>query len=252
MRSGALAPVLLSFVMAAGRADRACGQGTLIATVADASSQMFLSGAEVRVVQLSRSAKTDIFGEGLFTRIPAGQYRIEARLLGYKPEAIDLPFRSADTVRVTFLLTRIPAILDTTRVTATNVPSHLSEFETRRALGTGRFLSDSELTAAANIDLARLIAQRIPGLSAVSGPSSHGTFLFSTRGGTVNARRPNSSLCPIQVYVDGQRSGAPQEATDLTDYKPQALAGVEFYNESSTPAEYRSGNVCGVLLLWTK
>ena len=213
---------------------------------------MFLSGADVRVVQLARSAKTDIFGEAVLTRLAAGQYRIEARLWGYKPEAIDLPFRATDTVRVTFLLTRIPAILDTTRITAANIPSHLSEFETRRTLGTGRFLSDSELTAAANTDLGRLIAQRIPGLSAMNGPSGHGTFLFSTRGRTVNARRPNSSLCPVQVYVDGQRSGAPQEATDLTDYKPQSLTGIEFYNESSTPAEYRSGNVCGVLLLWTK
>lgn len=252
MRIGALAPAVLSLAVLAGQTDRANGQGTLVATVADASSQVFLSGADVRLVQLQRAAKTDIFGEVVFRGVAAGQYRIEARLLGYKPEAIDLPMRSADTVRVTFLLTRIPAILDTTRVTAANVPSHLSEFETRRALGTGRFLSDSELTAAANADLGRLIAQRIPGLSAVNGPSGHGTFLFSTRGGSVNGKRPNAGRCPVQVYVDGQRSGAPQDPTDLTDFKPQALAGVEFYNESSTPAEYRSGNVCGVLLLWTK
>jgi hypothetical protein len=252
MRAGALAPALLSLVAIAGRADRANGQATLVATVADASSQTFLPGADIRVVQLGRSAKTDIFGEAVLTRLAAGQYRIEARLLGYKPEAIDLPLRSPDTVRVTFLLTRIPAILDTTRVTAATVPSHLSEFEARRALGTGRFLSDSELTAAADVDLARLIAQRIPGLNAVSGPSGHGTYLFSTRGGNVNGRRMNAGRCPVQVYVDGQRSGAPQDPTDLTDFRPQALAGVEFYNESSTPAEYRSGNVCGVLLLWTK
>jgi len=38
----------------------------------------------------------------------------------------------------------------------------------------------------------------------------------------------------------------------MPDLKPQSLAGVEFHNETTIPAEYRSGNVCGVLLLWTK
>jgi hypothetical protein len=76
--------------------------------------------------------------------------------------------------------------------------------------------------------------------------------LFSTRGGTVKGKRANAGRCPIQVYRDGMRSGPPQEATDLSDLKPQELLGVEFYNESSTPATYRSGNVCGVLLIWTK
>jgi hypothetical protein len=81
--------------------------------------------------------------------------------------------------------------------------------------------------------------------------------LFSTRGGTVKGRAekgkpPNAGRCPIQVYRDGMRSGAPQEATDLSDLKPQELLGVEFYNETLTPATYRSGNVCGVLLIWTK
>jgi hypothetical protein len=181
-----------------------------------------------------------------------GQYRIEVRLLGYKPEAIDLPFRSSDTVRVTFLLTRIAATLDTTRVTAANVPSHLSEFETRRSLGTGRFLTETELAAAANSDLGRLIAERFPGLLAVSGATGQGTYLFSTRGGPVKGKASNSGRCPIQVYRDGMRSGAPQQATDLSDLKPQELSGVEFYNETSTPATYRSGNVCGVLLIWMK
>lgn len=235
-----------------GRASALAAQATLVATVADASSRDFLPGADVSVVQLRRSAKTDLFGEARVAGVAVGQYRIEVRLLGYKPEAVDLPFRSPDTVRVTFLLTRIATTLDTTRVTAPNVPSHSSEFETRRSLGTGRFLTESELSAAANSDLGRLIAERFPGLLAVSGTAGQGTYLFSTRGGTVKGKAVNANRCPIQVYRNGMRSGAPQEATDLSDLKPQELSGVEFYNESSTPAEYRSGNVCGVLLIWTK
>jgi hypothetical protein len=188
--------LVLSLMIAAGiigRASALAAQATLVATVADASSKDFLPAVEVRVVQLGRSAKTDFFGEARVAGVTAGQYRIEARLLGYKPEAIDLPFRSADTVRVTFLLTRIATILDTTRVTAPNVPSHLSEFETRRDLGTGRFLAEAELVAAANSDLGRLIAARFPGLSAVSGATGQGTYLFSTRGGTVKGKPQNAA-----------------------------------------------------------
>jgi carboxypeptidase family protein len=247
--------LVLSLMAAAGSVSRAnalAPQATLVATVVDASSKDFLPAVEVRLVQLGRSAKTDFLGEARVAGVATGQYRIEARLLGYKPEAVDLPFRSPDTLRVTFLLMRIATTLDTTRVTAQNVPSHLSEFETRRSLGTGRFLTETELSAAANSDLGRLIAERFPGLLAVSGSAGQGTYLFSTRGGTVKGKAANANRCPIQVYRDGMRSGAPQEATDLSDLKPQEFLGVEYYNESSTPAEYRSGNVCGVLLIWTK
>jgi hypothetical protein len=247
--------LILALTVVAGIVSQANGlaaQATLVATVADASTRDFLSAVEVRVVQLGRSAKTDLFGEARLAGVAVGQYRVEVRLLGYKPEAIDLPFRSRDTVRVTFLLTRIATTLDTTRVTAATVPSHLSEFETRRGLGTGRFLTETELAAAANSDLGRIIAERFPGLLAVSGATGQGTYLFSTRGATVKGKASNASRCPIQVYRDGMRSGPPQEATDLSDLKPQQLSGVEFYNESSTPAEYRSGNVCGVLLIWLK
>lgn len=252
-RSGAT--LFLALMVLAGivsRPARVAAQATLVATVADASSRDFLSGVEVSIAPLRRSTKTDLLGEARIAGIAAGQYRVEARLLGYQPEAIDLPFRSADTIRVTFLLTRIATSLDTTRVTAASVPGHLSEFETRRSLGTGRFLTEAELMAGANSDLGRLLAQRFPGLRAVSGAGGQGTYLFSTRGRTVRGKSPNAGLCPIQVYRDGMRSGPPQEATDLSDLKPQSLSGVEFYNETSIPAEYRSGNACGVLLLWTK
>lgn len=231
-----------------GQAARVAAQSTLVVTVADAASKDYLPGADVRVVEVQRSAKTDFFGEARISGLAAGQYRIEARLLGYKAEAVTLPFGSTDTLRLTFLLTRIVTTLDTTRVTAANVPSQLSEFEARRALNNGRFLSDSELTASANSDLGRLIAQRFPGLRALNGPAGQGTYLFSNRGDA--PKRPRG--CPVQVYRDGVRLNAPQEAADLSDFRPQSLLGVEFYNEASIPAEYRSGTVCGVLLLWTK
>lgn len=248
--SAALAPAWIAVAGIVGQAERLAAQSTLVVTVADASSRDFLPGVEVRVAQLQRSVKTDIFGEARVAGVPVGQYRIEARLLGYKPEAVNLPFRAADTMRVTFLLTHIATTLDTTRVTAANIPSYVSEFETRRSLGTGRILTESELTAAANSDLGRLIAQRFPGLLTMSGQAGQGTYLFSSRGET--GLKGTIHRCPIQVYRDGIRSGAPQEPTDLSDLKPQSLSGVEFYNETSIPAQYRSGNRCGVLLLWTK
>jgi hypothetical protein len=243
-----VAPILVGVAAVASQVQNIGAQSTLVVTVADASSRDFLSDVEVRVGQLGRSVKTDFFGEVRVTGVAPGQYRVETRLLGFKPEAVVIPIRGTDTTRVTFLLTRVATTLDTMRVTAANVPSHLSEFETRRALNLGHFLSDSELTASANSDLGRLIAQRFPGLRALNGPAGQGTYLFSNRGDA--PRRPRG--CPVQVYRDAVRLNAPQEAADLTDFKPQSLLGVEFYNESSTPAQYRSGSVCGVLLLWTK
>jgi len=223
-------------------------QTTLVVTTADAESRNFLAGVEIRIVQVRRSAITDAFGEARIDRVNEGRYRLEARYVGYQPEAVDLPFRLGDTLRVTFLMKRIPTSLDTTHVRATRVSSRLAEFETRRSLGVGRFLSEAQLDSAADRDLGRLIAERFPGIRVVNGLAGEGTYLFSTRGATSLSK----GSCPIQVYVDGTRFGAPREATDLTQFKPQALVGVEFHNETATPAEYRSGNVCGVLLLWSK
>jgi len=243
-RTGAIGATLALLVV---RSEQIAAQTTLVVTAADAQSKDFLAGVEIRIVDLRRSASTDEFGEVRINGLSAGRHRIDAHFVGYQPEAVDLPFRSGDTLRVTFLMKRIPTALDTTRITAARVPSRLSEFEARRAMGIGRFLTEPELEAEADRNLGRVVAQRFPGLVAVDGITGRGTYLFSTRGARlVNGR------CAIQVYVDGVRLGAPQEAADLTEFKPQSLAGVEFHNETTIPAEYRSGNVCGVLLLWTK
>ncbi|HTE45572.1 MAG TPA: carboxypeptidase regulatory-like domain-containing protein, partial [Gemmatimonadaceae bacterium] len=228
-------------------------QRTLVATVADESTGGLLPNAEVLIVQLQRSARTDVFGEVRLLRVPDGQYRIEARLLGYGSEVVDLPFRLMDTVRVTFLMRRIATLVDTTRIIAASIPSRMSEFEGRRSSGTGHFLTASDLTPVADLDLGQAITARIPGLRAMNGVTGQGTYLFSSRGGHSVASAGNAGGgCPVQVYRNGMRSGAPGEPSDLSDIKPQSVVGVEFYDESSTPAKYRSGNVCGVLLIWTK
>src|SRR5262249_44769184 len=151
---------------------------------------------------------------------------------------------------VTFLMTRIPTNLDTTRVSTSKLPARLAAFEARRSVGMGRFLTQSQLEAVADRDLGRVIAERAPGLQAVNGAAGAGTFLFSKRG--LKGLSTGPALCPIQVYLDGVRLGPPGQAADVADFKPQSLVGVEIHDEATTPAEYRTGNVCGVLLLWSK
>jgi hypothetical protein len=53
--------------------------------------------------------------------------------------------------------------------------------------------------------------------------------------------------CVTKVFLDGLHHDS-----DLSDIRPETLAGAEFYDVANIPSEYRSGAPCGVLLLWSR
>lgn len=64
-------------------------------------------------------------------------------------------------------------------------------------------------------------------------------------------------MCPVTLYVDGLPIYSPMgfsEMPDLDRYDVSQIAGVEFYpgGASLLPKFNTTGNVCGVLLIWTR
>jgi len=72
-----------------------------------------------------------------------------------------------DSTVVVFLMEAISQPLDTIRVTAPPVQDYLREFEGRRKMGLGRFLTAVQLDSTKHENVADLVARRFTGLRAV-------------------------------------------------------------------------------------
>ncbi|MDE3054480.1 MAG: carboxypeptidase regulatory-like domain-containing protein [Gemmatimonadota bacterium] len=215
---------------------------TFVAAVADAATGAPVRDAQVLLTDLYRVARTNWMGEATFSDVPAGKHVVRVRKPGFVPAELTLMFRG-DTVGQVFMLGEIPHTLDTIRVTAQATPPYLQPFENRRRIGIGRFLTANDLANEGLKDF-RLIAEtRFPGLR-VQRDSSGREMLLNA------VPRDGGNPCPVVVYLDGQQidQGDVWNLVQTWD-----LAGVEFYDGTDTPSQYRvSGSMCGVVLLWSK
>ena len=223
----------------------------IVVGVADAATGLPLMGADVRIEKLGRVARTDWIGEARLTEVPPGVHQIEARQIGYVLGSAPLAIRrGVDTMGIVFMLGRIPEELDTVRVASSPVPLRLQEYETRRRLGIGRFLTDSLLLREKDGSLALTLSIHLPGLRAVADRSRPGRWnLTSTRGsGALRA----ADRCDVDIYLDGFLL-----ADDIDALTPGQLAGAELHPYGAAPPQYRrtksgSSSPCHVLLLWSR
>jgi hypothetical protein len=227
-------------------ANTAQPQGTILhATVADATTGIYLLDAEVTVDPAGSRETTDYFGDARFPGLPKGRYTVHARKIGFAPLAADVELSGRDSLEVTLLMAPITHELAPVTVNATPPSSFLKEFDERRRQGKGQYITDSELRAALGSPLENILTSRLRGIMVLR--SASGAFM------PYNAREPNSlkGLCYISVYWNGVRiTNANSRGVDI----PSAfIGGIEFYNPGTIPAQYQDpGSDCGVLLLWPR
>jgi len=127
----------------------------------------------------------------------------------------------------------------------------MQEFEARRKLGIGYYLTRRQLRKERDRSLGDIVMAHIPGLRTVYGIHRNSLNLVSTRGEGPHAlvSTTGPALCYVQVFVDGSYiiDG------DISWINPDNVEGVEFYDATRTPPAYRrpSGE-CGVLLVWSR
>jgi len=261
--------LLLACIAAAPSPAQKVRLSTLMAMVLTDSTSASVSGAEISVVGLDAPAKTDSLGEASIPKISFGVHTVRVRALGYTPLEARVIFRT-DTMAAMFYLKRASMLkpasveMDTVRISAPGVSPGLEEFESRRALCLGRFLTRADLDGVGQIDFQTLMSVRFPGLKVV--PLANGEHvLASTRGscgadpsrvgntGRAGRSTGGSSClsdvpCVVPTFLDGEDvRGAGASA------RPSELAGVEYYTGSQIPVQYRvSGSGCGVLVLWSR
>jgi hypothetical protein len=134
----------------------------LIVGVSDGATGQALRGAEIIFPELGRTSRTDGLGEAHMPGIPTGSHRIRVRYLGYTAADTMLPFQG-DTTGIVFRLERTAVKMDAVEVKATG-PSRLREFEQRRLVGLGKFLTVDQLDKEGNRDFGIVAMSRFPGL----------------------------------------------------------------------------------------
>jgi hypothetical protein len=220
-------------------------KSVIVVGVADEITGAPLAEARVRVTDLDRVAMTDWIGEARLVDVTRGPHRIEAQQLGYQPANVTM-LVNGDSVGVVFRLLRVSSTLDTVRITGARVPAYLEEFERRRRVGLGRFLTSSQLDSLRSELVADVAARRFPGLL-VRWSSDHTAVQILSSHTTTSL----DHLCVPQVYIDGFF----RNSDDLVTLQAADVAGIEYYTLAPPPqyvTNNKSGWGCGTLVIWTK
>jgi uncharacterized membrane protein len=205
---------------------------TTLAPLADASASILASNIKVT---------TGAIGRFVINSLPAGEYVVLVRRVGYAAASQVLQVNEHDTLRVSFTLQRAVTTFAPVLVAATHVSPRMAEFEARRKSSEGQFMTDADiakLNFATTADVLR-------------------TFKSIVVGSTVlNARTLPTYSCPMQFFIDGVAVPQPGNM-DIDLPAPNELAGIEVYvNSAAVPLQYKTyggnGGFCGVVLIWTK
>jgi hypothetical protein len=211
-------------------------RGVVVGVVTD-TSLVPLADAVASIVGSGIQVVTGANGRFRILGLSSGQHYILIRRLGYQPVTTELRTEEGDTVRASFALERLATALDTVLVATKRPSPRMAEFEARRVLGVGQFMT------AAEIDKLNVVA-------------TDDLLHRLTPNRTRPARRlgPGAVCARQQWYLDGVLLPASTTIDDLPS--PKDLAGIEFYASPATiPLQYKStsgGGFCGVVLMWTK
>jgi hypothetical protein len=215
------------------------------------SSLMVLAGVTVSIVGTKTEVTTDERGHFRISGLPAGRLMLMIRRIGYVSLPSVVEVAAGDTLRGSFALERIVPALDTVVVAAREPNTFLSEFDQRRRLGVGQFMTRAEIEKLHFVETVDyLLAFR-------------STQLIGNR--LLNRRDRPLMDCPFQFFLDGILVNTPDVYSQLPH--PEELEGIEVYSGASTiPLQYKpvgdgggtrsvslsGGASCGVVLLWTR
>ncbi len=209
-------------------------------------------GASIAVAELDSVLTTGPDGTFRLTDVPVGRLRVRVLAVGYRPLGVGLQLsgngRLVDTVlRLTRAAQPLESIVVVGKPTKFRA-GKMEDFERRRQMGFGKFLTGAELhdplRGGLDMQLRRFARIRLVAL-----PWRWGGGFAAARGGT--------EACFMAVYMDGVPYWTPDMGTpppDLTKFHPLTLEGVEVYGGlAEMPIEFTGrGSLCGVILLWTR
>lgn len=213
--------------------------GSIGGTTIDAQTGMPIVGASITIPVLSRAVVSDEGGHFLHSPLEAGSYVVQVHALGYIPSAKAFDLTTGQSVTHVFQLTTIPPVLPNVVVSGHpgSVGRRFEDFDRRRALKRGQFLTRAEIEARNAVNLSDLI-QTMRGIRT---ECAGFTCIVETSRSTHG--------CRPAFFVDGRMSTTFGPTTPVRD-----IEGIEVYlGPSEIPAEYLGPDSgCGAIGIWTK
>ena len=226
-----------------------------------------IDNAEVSIPAMGKRVMTGADGAFVIRDIVEGLQEINVRRLGYRHGRAWITFGAARTVERNFLLGRATA-LDTIAVTAQR---SMGEFEDRRKLGLGTFLTREQLAKDENFDLSTVL-NRLSGMRlirvgsaayAASGRSASDSFVLrqefcaKLRFEGREPDPPNNCACFAQIYLDNvllYGAVAGETVPDINNIPVIAIEAMEYYSgPSQAPVQFnRFNSNCGILVIHTR
>jgi hypothetical protein len=208
-----------------------------------------IQAAQVSIVRTGIRIGTGPNGRFRIVDVPPGQYILIVRRVGFHPTSAIVDVAESDTLRLAYTLERLTTMLDTVVIAERRQSPRLMEFESRRKLGFGQFMTQDEIEKR-NSAYATELFRKFPSVnvSPTNSSSIPEYYALSRREGG----DPNVGACPIQIFLDGVKLPSPFNLDLLPS--PRELAGIEVYASSGTiPPQYAGFNTgCGVILVWTR
>jgi Carboxypeptidase regulatory-like domain len=208
-----------------------------------------LQGAFVSILGTKIRVGTGPNGRFRITKVPAGQYLVIVKRVGYRPTSGVVDVAAQDTVRLSYTLEQVVTELSPVTITERPTSLKLADFLARKKLGIGQFMTAEQIDAQNSVYPTELF-RRFNGINVSPNRGRQLTeyFALSMREGG----NPQTGACPMAVILDDVPLPTPFNLDLLPP--PRDLAGIEIYaGSSTTPARYNGFNRgCGVILVWTK
>ena len=280
LRTAAIFAVIV-FLRVPCLSSQTVARAVMVGLVVDSADARPLEGVSISLGQPQLTKATGAKGEFRLTEIPAGQYVVQLRKLGYRAVDARISLSSGDTLERRFILARAAPTLDSVVITAKS--SGIPSFDENRRSGLGHFFGRVELEKQGERRMADVLAS-VPGLGIVNGHSGQGYVYSKRMTGSmcppvriVSNSDPQSGClagqgiyvppqmelsqgiqiaCYAQVYVDDvlMNRSRPTEPFNLNEFRADQIEAVEYYSGASqTPAKYSAlDSRCGVVVLWTR
>lgn len=251
----------------AARGQNASFGGTILAD----PSEKPLANVEIVFTDLNRSVRSDKDGNFLFGGLPLGKHNVTVRLVGYEPLTTIITLVDAKPLEVDLLLKETTTTLKNIEIKAASpYAARLAEFESRREIGAGKFLTAEVFAKNDGRPVSGIMKEKIAGFRSVS--VNGRTWIASLRGGGFGCKQGSPECarlgvlegvpmgCYMRVAVNGvmRFTGIDgQGMFDIDELNAKDIIGFEFHTTATTPLQYSAtanskAGSCGLLLIWTK
>lgn len=228
-------------------------QATLHGIVRDDSTARPIAGVEVLVSGTTRSATTNAAGRYEVAGVPAGQYEVVFRMVGYLPARVPVVLAAGESLRVNQVLSPSAVVLEPVVVTGEAMRSvglAGTGFDERRRMGFGRFITPEELRESEHLRVTDVLRRHRVEVHPI--PIVPNSQVYRWVAMHPYRRDASGRLnCPMVTYVDGVLTAIEDLRTNLD---VSALTAVEVYRGAAQVPVLFGGTQaqCGVIAFWTR